>query len=81
MRKFIALQNDVYYSVVEENGKMKFFANLKGSPYYTRTDVTPEDAPDEALINEIHKRSALGEEMSPQLQAFVNKLEENFRVL
>ena len=78
MRKFIALQNDVYYSIIEENGRTKFFANIKGLPYRTRKDVTPENAPDEAVIKEIHERPALGDPMSERLQAFVNQLEKNF---
>jgi len=81
MRKFIALQNDVYYSIDEENGKRNFFANIKGTGYDTRKDVTPEEVPDETLMKEIYARPAICAEMSPQLQAFVNKLEANFNAL
>lgn len=81
MRKFIALQNDVYYSVVEENGKKNFFANVKGTGYDTRKDVTPKESPDDDLMKEIYDRPAICAEMSPQLQTFVNKLEANYNAL
>ena len=81
MYKFIALQNDVYYSVAEEKGKRSFFANKKGTGYNTRKDVTPEGDVNDSLLKEIHKRPTIGSEMSPALQEFVNTLEKNFRAL
>lgn len=81
MFKFIALQNGVYYSIAEENGKWRFFANKSGTGYDTRKDVTPKGACDTALIAEILRRPAICSDMSGALCNLVNTLEKNFLAL
>ena len=81
MYKIIALQNDVYYSTTEENGKRIFYANRKGTGYDTRKDVTPDSPVDDKIIEEIYRRPSICFDISAQLQNLINTLEANFRAL
>lgn len=81
MFKFIVLQNGVYYSIAEADGKWRFFANKNGTGYDTRKDVTPAGFDDPALIAEILRRPAICSDMSSALRDLVNTLEKNFLAL
>ena len=81
MRKFIALQNEVYYSFVQDGDEIHFYANRQGTGYDTRADVTPKVLPNKIIINEIIERPAICSEMSKELQSFVCELEEKFKAL
>ena len=79
MRKFIALKNDVYYSIEQEGDKTSFYANKKGTGYDTRKDVTPKVLPNKTVINEIISRPTISSEMSRELEDFISELEESFK--
>ena len=79
MRKFIALQKDVYYSIEQEGDKVGFYAHKKGTSYDTRKNVTPKVLPNKTVINEIIDRPTVGISMSSELQAFVDELEASFK--
>jgi len=79
MRKFIALKNDVYYSVEQEGDKISFYANQKGTAYDTRKDVTPKVLPNKNVFNEIIKRPTISSEMSGELEKFISTLEERHK--
>lgn len=81
MRKFIALKNDVYYSIEQNGDEIRFYGNVKGTGYDTRKDVTPKELPNKIVINEIIDRPTLSSEMSPKLEAFVETLETGFNAL
>ena len=81
MRKFIALQKDVYYSIEQEGDKVGFYAHKKGTGYDTRKNVTPKVFPNKTVINEIIERPTISTPMSNELQTFVNELEAGFNAL
>ncbi|MBR2300298.1 MAG: hypothetical protein IJ870_07010 [Alphaproteobacteria bacterium] len=78
MRKFIALEKNVYYSFEQEGDKVNFYAHKKGTGYDTRKDVTPEVLPNKVIINEIIRRPTVSTSMSKELQAFVSELAKRF---
>ncbi|HCU58484.1 MAG TPA: hypothetical protein DIC64_00705 [Alphaproteobacteria bacterium] len=78
MRKFIALKDDVYYSIEQEGDKTRFYANKQGTGYETRKDVTPDVLPNKVIINEIIKRPTISSEMSNDLKSFLSELAKRF---
>ena len=81
MFKFIALQNEVYYSLDDSGDKIRFYANRQGTGYDTRKEVTPEVLPDASVIREIYNRPSICYQMSDNLKDLVNMLEKNFIAL
>lgn len=81
MRKFIALKNDVYYSIEQNGDEIRFYGNIKGTGYDTKKDVTPKKLPNKVVINEIINRPTISSEMSSKLEAFLDTLETGFKAL
>lgn len=81
MLKFIALQNEVYYSLDDAGGQIRFYANRQGTGYDTRKEVTPKVLPDASVIKEIYNRPSICYQMSDNLKNLVDTLEKNFIAL
>ena len=78
MRKFIALKNDVFYSIEQDGDETRFYANRHGTGYETRKQLKPETLPNKLVINEILQRPAICSEMSDELKDFLCTLEKIF---
>jgi len=81
MRKFIALKNEIYYSMEQEGDTIRFYANRQGTGYDTRKDVTPTTLPNKIIIDEIVDRPTICSEKSRELDVFLDDLEKIFKML
>ena len=81
MRKFIAVKNDVFYSIEQEGDVVKFYAHKRYSHYNQRKDVTPKVLPNKTVINEIIERPTIGTVMSSELARFIDELEKLFKAV
>ena len=81
MRKFIALKNDVFYSMEQKDKEIRFYAHKKKEPYEKRVDVTPDVLPSEDVLKDIVEKTHDDPQKSEEHKAFLAKLEERYEEL